>query len=173
MTDEFGGDPSVAGLADAWAACASTDDPDAVCRNTFRLTLTPTRVRIDVRRPGATAFVRYYEAGLIDARLGNVLNAPGGFHVFLGDFAYGITDGTVVRFHWDRVAVNPHLLGGAPPTPTPPPTPPPPPTATATATPALAPARCEYLVWVDGAPTTQERQVATDPALRRALGCPV
>jgi hypothetical protein len=125
VTDEFGGDPSVPGLADAWAVCASDQDPDVACRNLFRMTLTPSRVRIDVKKPGAPDFVRYYEAGLIDTNLGNVLNAPGGFRVFLGDFAYRITDDTVLRFHWDRLAVNPHLLGALEATPIWTPTPPP------------------------------------------------
>jgi hypothetical protein len=176
---EQGGDPSVPGLGDVWAVCSSADDPDAVCRNTFRLELTPTDLWLYVRKPGVPSWTLYYRAGLEDDALGSVLNAPGGFYAYFGDFAYRITDGTVVRFHWDRLAINPDLLG-APPSPSPSPTPSPPPTPTAqasptpTATPTAtpAPALCEYLVWIDGTPTTQNRQVATDSTLRRALGCP-
>lgn len=110
---EFGGDPSVAGLADAWAVCSSTDDPDTVCRNTFRVTLMAERIRIDVKPPGGE-FVRYYEAvpcneraGCATGQMGRILGAPDGFYVYFADFAYRIEDGEVIRFHWDHLAVNP------------------------------------------------------------------
>jgi hypothetical protein len=99
VTDEYGGDPSVPGLANVWKQCTSADDPDTVCRNLFRFELTPTRVRLFVNG------VRYYEAGLIDAQLDNILSRP--FYVYFGAIAYRISQDTIVRFHWDRVAVNP------------------------------------------------------------------
>jgi hypothetical protein len=110
---EFGGDPSGPGLADAWATCSQTDDPDTRCRNTFRVTLTSHRIRIGVKKPGG-AFVRYYEAvpcndreGCTGGQLGRILNAPGGFYVYFADFAYRIENDEVIRFHWDRIAINP------------------------------------------------------------------
>jgi hypothetical protein len=110
---EFGGDPTVAGLGSAWASCSSVDEPDTACRNTFRITLTATHIRIDVRRPGGS-FVRYYEAtpcndrtGCATGQMGRILNAPGGFYVYFADFAYRIANDEVIRFHWDRLAVNP------------------------------------------------------------------
>ena len=116
VTDQFGGDPAEPGLADAWAVCATSQDPDTTCRNLFRWELSPTRVKLFVKQPGATAWTRYYEAGLVDANLGNILNAPNGFYVFFGDFAYLIENGTILRFHWDRIAINP---GGSTTTPPP------------------------------------------------------
>ena len=138
-----GGDPSSPGLADKWAVCSSADDPDAICRNLFRLELTNTELWLYVKKPGAPAYSLYYRAGLIDANLGHILDNPSGFYVFFGDFAYRIVDDTVIRFHWDRIAVNPETIGQeAPPstptrtaTPTRTPTATPPvPTATAAST---------------------------------------
>jgi hypothetical protein len=110
---EFGGDPSVPGLADAWAACSRTDDPDTVCRNTFRVTLTRSAIRIAVKKPGGE-FVRYYaavpcndRAGCAEGQLGRILDHPGGFYVYFADFAYRIENDEVIRFHWDRIAINP------------------------------------------------------------------
>ena len=110
---EFGGDPVVSGLSNAWAMCSSTDDPDTVCRNTFRVTLTDERVRIDVKKPGGT-WVRYYEAvpcndraGCATGQMSRILDNPGGFYVYFADFAYRIENDEVIRFHWDHLAVNP------------------------------------------------------------------
>jgi len=151
---EFGGDPSTPGLADKWAVCARTDDPDVICRNLFRLELTNTEMWLYVRKPGAPAYSLYYHAQFINNALGNVLDNPSGFYVFFADFAYRITDDTVIRYHWDRIGINPETIGAppatvvptvtAPPTGTPPSTvttTPVPPTATVTATrtPTLVP----------------------------------
>jgi hypothetical protein len=110
---EFGGDPGVSGLADAWASCSRTDDPDTACRNTFRVTLTATHIRIDAKKPGGQ-WVRYYEAtpcndraGCSTGQMGRILNNPGGFYVYFADFAYRIENNEVIRFHWDHLAVNP------------------------------------------------------------------
>jgi hypothetical protein len=109
---EFGGDPTSPGLADAWASCSAVDDPDTVCRNTFRWTLSATHMRLDVRRPGGS-FVKYYEAtpcndrdGCSTGQLSRILDAPGGFYVYFADFAYRIENDEVIRFHWDRLAIN-------------------------------------------------------------------
>jgi hypothetical protein len=110
---EYGGDPTTPGLSGVWATCSTVDDPDTVCRNTFRVTLTATRIRIEVKRPGGQ-FVRYYEAvpcndrdGCSTGQMGRILNNPLGFYVYFADFAYRIHNDEVIRFHWDRVAVNP------------------------------------------------------------------
>lgn len=131
---EFGGDPTIANLGAAWATCSSVDDPDVVCRNVFRFELTPNRVKIFVKRPTASAYTLYYDATLIDSALGTILNAPLGFYVYFGDFAYRITNDTVIRFHWDRLSVNPEQLSDGTPTPTPTPTSSPSPTPTASPT---------------------------------------
>lgn len=110
---EYGGDPSTEGLDAAWAVCAAGTDPDTVCRNTFRWTLTADHVRLDVKKPGGE-FVRYYEAtpcndraGCATGQMGRILDSPGGFYVYFADFAYRIENNEVIRFHWDHLAVNP------------------------------------------------------------------
>jgi hypothetical protein len=110
---EFGGDPGIRRLRRAWATCSSTDDPDTKCRNTFRVVLTPRRIRIDVKRPGGR-FIRYYAAipcndrdGCSTGQMGRILNNPRGFFVYFADFAYRIENNEVIRFHWDRIAINP------------------------------------------------------------------
>jgi hypothetical protein len=100
---EEGGDPAVNG-GGAWNSCNSADDPDTVCRNSFRFELykdgTGNYV-LDIYSNGAL----YYRAGLVDAALDNILG--GQFYVYFGEFAYRIDSGEVIRFHWDHIAVNP------------------------------------------------------------------
>jgi hypothetical protein len=110
---EYGGDPTIPGLRDVWATCSRTDDPDTRCRNTFRVRLSSSRIRIDVKKPGGR-FVRYYQAvpcndrtGCSTGQMGRILNNPGGFYVYFADFAYRIENDEVIRFHWDNIAVNP------------------------------------------------------------------
>jgi hypothetical protein len=78
------------------------------------LTVTATTVRIDVKRPGSSVFVRYYEAtpcndreGCSTGQLRQILNNPGGVYVYFADFAYRIENDEVIRFHWDHIAINP------------------------------------------------------------------
>jgi hypothetical protein len=129
VTSEFGGDPTTPGLADVWKTCTSTQDPDTVCRNKFRWEIRANNVKLFANG------VRYYEAGLINTELNNIIRNPNGFYVFFGDFAYRMNPGRALRFHWDRIAVNPGSSGGTPPTPvaspSPSPTANPSPTATA------------------------------------------
>jgi hypothetical protein len=101
VRSEWGGDPSVAGLEKVWVGCDSESDPDTVCRNQFRLELAADGVKLLVN--GQT----YYEAELQEASLGSLLTAPTGLHVYFGSVAYQLAGGAVVRFHWDRIAVNP------------------------------------------------------------------
>jgi hypothetical protein len=111
---EYGGDPAVSRrLRRAWATCSSRVDPDVKCRNVFRVRLTANRIRIDVKKPGGR-FVRYYEAVPCNDRAGcqtgqmrSILNARRGFYVYFADFAYRIENNEVIRFHWDRIAINP------------------------------------------------------------------
>jgi hypothetical protein len=153
VTDEFGGDPSIGNLDSVWKGCTSTQDPDVICRNKFRWEIGANRVKLFVNG------TRYYEAGLINSELNNILQNPGGFYVFNGDFAYRMDPGRPLRFHWDHLAVNPELLGGQPPVPTN--TPQPTQTATSvptvtntpTAVPSATPtqqALCEVLVRIGG-----------------------
>jgi hypothetical protein len=109
VTDEFGGGPHQ-GTGDfvdvAWKGCNSTQDADTICRNMFRMEITPTRFRLFANG------VRIYEAGLINSELGKILNKP--FYVYFGDFAYRMDAGAGLRFHWDHVAVNPNPSGSTP-----------------------------------------------------------
>jgi hypothetical protein len=100
-----GGDPTVEGLGGVWKACTSVEDPDTVCRNKFRMELTSSEMKLFVNG------TPYYHAGFIDSGMSNILDAPEGFYVYFGDFAYRIEGGVVVRFHWDRIAVNPPSPG--------------------------------------------------------------
>lgn len=138
VTYEQGGGPG--GLApNAWKGCNTVQDPDTVCRNKFRWTISNTMARVEVDQNGS--WVKFYEAGLLPG-MSNILNNPGGFYVFMGDFAYRMTPGRPLRFHWDHLAINPAGLGSQPPTatatpPTVSPTAtlvPPSPTSTSTAT---------------------------------------
>jgi len=98
VTYEQGGGPG--GLApSAWKSCTSTQDPDTVCRNKFRWQIWSNRVLLHVNGQ------RFYEAGLIDTNLSNILN--NNFYVYNGDFAYRMNPGRALRFHWDHLAVNP------------------------------------------------------------------
>jgi len=151
VTFQYGGDPTTPGLANVWKSCNTVQDPDVVCRNHFRWEIRANEVRLFVNG------VLYYQAGLIDSALNNILNAPGGVHVFFGDFAYRMSPGRPLRFHWDRIAINPNTAGsvggGVPqpppaasqPTPTPTPTRPAgssaTPTPTRTPTPSATPTR--------------------------------
>jgi hypothetical protein len=123
---EYGGDPAALSAADAasWKVCATAQDPDVVCRNKFRFEFYKDSAGIwamDIYSNGTL----FYRAGLEDNQMDNIFNAPGGFYVFFGGFAYRITSDTVLRFHWDHLAVNP--AGSV--------TPPPPSPSPATATP--------------------------------------
>jgi len=131
-SETSGGPPSPGSPIDvAWRGCATAQDPDTSCRNHHRVELTTTTIKFFHRNQSQTAWTPGYSAVFENGEMSNVLNAPGGFFVYFGDFAYRIEQDTVVRFHWDRLAVNPQLLSEEPsPTPTP--------TATATSTPTSA-----------------------------------
>ena len=88
-------------------------DADTLCRSLWRFELTASTLTVLV--DGAKFFTA------------TGLNLPSGFtgaplYAYFGTTAYRLAAGTVVRTHWDRLAVNPHLLG-APPSPSPTPSP--------------------------------------------------
>jgi len=129
---ESGGGPG--GLAPAaWKGCDSAQDPDVVCRNKFRWEIKANEVKLYAN---GTLF---YHAGLINTEMNNILKASNGFYVYYGDFAYRMNPGRALRFHWDRISVNPGGGGSPPPTPTPPPSPSPSPTAKPNPTPQPTP----------------------------------
>lgn len=115
----------------AWKGCTSTQDPDTVCRNKHRVEITSTTIKFLVNG------VAGYSAVLENDELKNVLDVP--FYVYFGDFAYQISQDAVVRFHWDRIAINPEAIGDSAPTPTPSPTPTASPTPTPDPTPTASP----------------------------------
>jgi hypothetical protein len=145
--EENGGPPAPGSPIDrAWVGCTSTQDPDTICRNKHRVELSKDGIKLFVNGvPG-------YSATFINDDMDTLLGGP--FYVYFGDFAYRIEQDTVVRFHWDRLAINPELLGAAPaptstststptstatPTRTPSSTSTPTRTPTSTATPTLTP----------------------------------
>jgi hypothetical protein len=150
VTFDWGGDPSTPGLAGVWKGCNSVEDPDTLCRNKFRMELTASEMKLFVNG------TLYYHAGFMDTQMSNVLNAPGGFYVYFGDFAYRIEQDVVVRFHWDRIAVNAGGGGGTTP---PPPTNTAEPTSTPTQTPTATPTRTST-----AAPTATPTRTATATA---------
>lgn len=99
----FGGAPTTDALDRAWHLCGPTD-PDAVCRDRFR---------IEFARDAVTIFVngvRYMEhRGLpLRAQLPDDL-LRSSVYVYFASWAY-LVDPTVARVHWGRVAVNPDPL---------------------------------------------------------------
>ena len=131
-----GGPPSPGSPIDvAWRGCATAQDPDTSCRNHHRIELTTTTIKFFHRNQSQTSWTAGYSAVFENNEMTNVLNAPGGFFVYFGDFAYRIEQDVVVRFHWDRLAINPEQATGPSPTPTNTPTnTPAPPTAIPTPT---------------------------------------
>lgn len=96
-TRVFGGEPSGA-RGRAWRVCKSNSDPDSACRDHFRLELTPTSLRISVNG------VRYFQQTGIPRLPGALLRGP--VYVYFASIV-GRSDFDVVRFHWDKLAVNP------------------------------------------------------------------
>ena len=111
----------------AWKTCSNSDDPDAICRNKFRLELTNDSFTLYVNGQ------RYFQQKGLPS-LNNLLAQP--LYVYNGSVVYQFGSG-VLRAHWDHLAVNPESSGGS--------TPPPPtqttavPTATPTNTPTPTP----------------------------------
>jgi hypothetical protein len=93
----------------AWRVCRGTD-PDTNCRDRFRLELT--RDTIDLYVNG----VRFFSVSQIppDRQLPPAL-LNGDVYVYFASWI-GKPNADTVRFHWDRVAVNPGTSSSPPPT---------------------------------------------------------
>lgn len=111
----------------AWNSCASTD-PDSNCRDLFRLELRATSFKLYVNG------VLNLEASGLPALPSAMLGGP--VYTYFGQTLF-FSSAQVVRFHWDRVAVN--AAGGAAPSPTPTPTSTPSPSPSATPRPTTTP----------------------------------
>ena len=137
--DNFGG-THFGGFSDpqhsVWRSCDASQNYDD-CLDRFRIELSKTGLVIYVNG------IRYFEDSGWDSRHqlpDGLVNAP--VYVYFADWGT-VSPDTVYRFHWGRLAVNPHDGNGniLPPSPsptfsggpTPPPTPPPPTTPPATA----------------------------------------
>lgn len=117
VQDDWNGGPATPGspVYNAWKGCDSRQDPDTACRNVHRLVLSNNRMQFYHLDSQTGQWVEGYGAVLEDNQLGNILNGP--FYVYVGDFAYRISQDVVLRTHWDHLAVNPGLLSGSQPTP--------------------------------------------------------
>ncbi|HLG12620.1 MAG TPA: hypothetical protein VI876_12755, partial [Dehalococcoidia bacterium] len=124
----FGGYPS-GNLANAWRSCGNVD-PDTNCRDRFRLELSQTGMVLYVNG------VRYFEdSGWTgNSRLPDSF-VNGNVYVYFADWQYIVSSNEAVRYHWDRISINPGAPG-TPPTSTPTPAPP---TVSPTATPTSTP----------------------------------
>jgi hypothetical protein len=106
-----GGGPFTPEQDAAWRVCRGTD-PDENCRDRFRWEITKDTLTIFVN---GVLYMRH--AGLPpDKQIPDAM-LSGNVYVYLADWIY-LPDDKVVRFHWDRLAVNP-AGGGTAPTPTP------------------------------------------------------
>jgi hypothetical protein len=96
----FGGGPFSPAQDAAWGVCRS-EDPDIVCRDRFRWEITRDTLTLYVNG------VKYMEhSGLPpDKQIPDaMMNAD--LYVYFSDWVY-LPQADTVRFHWDRLAVNP------------------------------------------------------------------
>jgi hypothetical protein len=100
----FQGGPFEPELDRAWRVCRGTD-PDANCRDRFRLELTRDSLTLYVNGVRYFAATGFAPGSQMDA----LVNAPQTY-VYFASWIYRPPVDTV-RFHWDRLAVNP----GTPP----------------------------------------------------------
>jgi hypothetical protein len=120
-SNRFGGHPVT--VPGAHRFCAGTD-PDTNCRDLFRWELSANDIRLYVN---GTLYMRHWNFTPEKRLPAAFINAP--VYVYFADAIF--KDGRPTqRLHWDRVAVNPDLMGAGPP--------PPQATATPTNTPAAA-----------------------------------
>jgi hypothetical protein len=95
-------------MADAWHLCRGTD-PDIDCRDRFRWVLSRDTLTLYVNG------VKYMEhRGLPTGKQLPDAMLDGDVYVYLASWIYK-TDAEVVRFHWDRLAINPDDGGSATP----------------------------------------------------------
>lgn len=101
-TEVFGGGDWVGG-GDVFDAC-QPEEGDGMCRMLFRLELTETSVEVFIDGE------RYFAQSGIPPLPSDFLNAD--LHVYASSM-FSRVPGDTIRFHWDRLAVNPDLpLGG-------------------------------------------------------------
>jgi hypothetical protein len=98
--DVYGGGEWVQG-GNAWRTCQGTD-PDTNCRDLFRWELTKTQITLYVN--GVKYMQHTAGAG---QRLVPDSFLNGNVYVYFADTVYQPPQDRVVRFHWDRLAVNP------------------------------------------------------------------
>ena len=133
-TGQSAGGYATAAFPPACNQSSGGQDADTACRSLWRFELTPSTLTVLV--DGSKFFIA------------TGLDLPAAFtgsplYAYFGTTAYRLAAGTVVRTHWDRIAVNPHLLG-VPPTPSPSPTPSPLPSPTLTPIPTPTPVPPTY-----------------------------
>jgi hypothetical protein len=100
--ETFGGAPTVEPLRSAWHVCAPTD-ADTVCRDHFRIELRRDSVSIAVNGVPYMSHRGLPAAAQLPAAL---LDSP--VYVYFASWAY-LTEDTVARVHWGRIAINPGL----------------------------------------------------------------
>lgn len=100
----FGGVPP---QDSAWRAC-EPGEGDANCRDRFRLTLTETSLRLDVNG------VHYFSQTGLPELPAELLNEE--VYVYFGSM-FSRHNGETIRYHWDRLAVNPELVDSSDPQP--------------------------------------------------------
>jgi hypothetical protein len=111
----YGGAPySSEGLDRVWRLCQGTD-PDLNCRDRFRLELTKTSVTIYVN-----GTLYFQQSGLpVGAQFPDAF-VNGDLYAYFAGWEVRATAQTI-RYHWDRLAINPSTGPSAPPIGTPPP----------------------------------------------------
>lgn len=93
----YGGEPS-GDRGNYFRVCQADADPDTTCRDRFRMELTKTSLTLYVNG------VLYFQQQGIPPLPDSLVN--GDVYVYFASIA-GHSDHDVIRFHWDRIAVNP------------------------------------------------------------------
>lgn len=95
--DNYGGYPT--GEADAyWRICSAENDPDSLCRDRFRMELTEDSLTLYVNG------YRYFAQEGLPPLPAELFHDS--FYVYFASMV-GQTHERVMRFHWDRLAINP------------------------------------------------------------------
>jgi hypothetical protein len=104
----YGGSPHQ-GREQAWRVCRGDQDPDDLCRDRFRFEWTATTFTLYVNGS------KYFEQTGLPSLPADLLH--GDVYVYLASFVVS-HQSEAVRFHWDRVTVNPTAPPPVPPTTT-------------------------------------------------------
>ena len=96
----FGGAPTTETMKQAWRLCSPTD-PDAACRDRFRVVLERDAVTISVNGVRYMEFRGLPAASQLPAEL---LASP--VYVYFASWAY-LVEPTIARVHWGGIAINP------------------------------------------------------------------